>query len=533
MAIEEHLTIPSTGNGSPEASPPESLENVLEYKEFFTEPKLFQRALIHLKDVRPLEGSTESLKAYSYLAIAEAYGENTGSAKYFNIGRHQFAGVDSTTPIFDEMGEIYFKKGSANTQGIKLSLYHGNEDVRQMIVECEMLLNELPMPSNEWKEFKVSAEETAFVGLELTFRVKVNDGIDKGISQSDIMNFCKSTATVEYSEQIITPKEAKIEGRKWRKEKKTKEELEKEANEDQAVLQCWRHKNKSSKAIIWFPGRNDCFMHPHVAKSLFVNNGYDFFVLNYSCVGLCRQRGWLRSAHFNSHNRKGDFDVYNDQIDAAISIIGSHQDYDTVIGYAHCIGASILINYLMDRSDDIFDGFIFNSPTLEWTQTGSKWLNEIVEDSYYYLQKLKVLSPDRKIPKILKKPHGLEKTSIEYLKEQIFIDTDAAKLWGNYFFDFRARPLYPVPLTLGFITGMTSVQEKIRQSDEKVSGKPSLCITSKGSNTSLGFMDELGLANTKIDLHLNGDDVFLSLDKKQNDMALAMTGAWMVMNGFQ
>ena len=36
-------------------------------------------------------------------------------------------------------------------------------------------------------------------------------------------------------------------------------------------------------------------MHPHVAKALFIEKGYDLYVLNYSSNGVCRKRGWVVS----------------------------------------------------------------------------------------------------------------------------------------------------------------------------------------------------------------------------------------------
>ena len=48
-------------------------------------------------------------------------------------------------------------------------------------------------------------------------------------------------------------------------------------------------------------------------------------------------------AHFNSHNRIGDFDLYLDQIEDAINIMKSDKDYDTkVIGYTEHLSLSTI-----------------------------------------------------------------------------------------------------------------------------------------------------------------------------------------------
>ena len=68
-------------------------------------------------------------------------------------------------------------------------------------------------------------------------------------------------------------------------------------------------------------------MHPHVAQQLFWNHGYDLYVLNYKMNGKCRKKGWVNNAHFISHNYTGNFDVYNDDIQAALTVINGYKTY--------------------------------------------------------------------------------------------------------------------------------------------------------------------------------------------------------------
>jgi alpha-beta hydrolase superfamily lysophospholipase len=81
----------------------------------------------------------------------------------------------------------------------------------------------------------------------------------------------------------------------------------------------------------------------------------------------------------NSHNKYGDFNCYNDQVAQALQLIqqqtkdsgaegegSSTPYYKTLLGYAHSTGGPVLLNYLMEHGDAAFDGFIFNSPFLDW-----------------------------------------------------------------------------------------------------------------------------------------------------------------------
>ena len=109
-------------------------------------------------------------------------------------------------------------------------------------------------------------------------------------------------------------------------------------------------------------------MHPHVATRLFFDNGYDLFVLNYKMNGECRRHGFVNDPHYNSHNFRGSFDAYIHDIDSSLEKISTN--YETLVGYAHSTGGPVLLNYLMERGDDAFDAFIFNSPFLDW---GVSW----------------------------------------------------------------------------------------------------------------------------------------------------------------
>lgn len=116
-------------------------------------------------------------------------------------------------------------------------------------------------------------EKKQFGKLRLLFELKVTSCTEKIVSKKDIQDICNDTKTHSYTEEVLGE------------------------GDDRALLQYWQkkevNKKESKKAVFWIIGRNDCFMHPHVAKELFFCQGYDLYVLNWTSNGMCRKRGWV------------------------------------------------------------------------------------------------------------------------------------------------------------------------------------------------------------------------------------------------
>jgi len=466
-------------------------------------------------------------------------------------------------------------------------MYNRKKDEGAIILQCSVPTTDFPAAAGDdgdagWKEFVVDAdspnETQTFDGLEFVFKIRVTACTDLMSSKTDLSDFYQDTDGITYSEEVIRGED-------------------KQDDIDNALLQCWRHNKTSSRAVLWFLGRNDCFMHPHVAKALFVENGYDVYVLNYSCVGLCRKRGWVvryscaarthtectlstiscfefyhqptynrmpmpshpifirlqtipQKANYNSHCRTGNFDLYDSQIEGAISIMKSHIiEYKEVIGYAHSTGGPVLMNYLIKNGDDFFNGFIFNSPFLDWGHVGGDIAELVLENGFGFLKRLNILGNDSKFNVVKTAPDPdhpdaddfKDHTPIQYMDDEIVISAWSAKLWSQYFFDFRCRPLYSVPLTVGFVNGVTRVQNKImklKEDKKYITIKPFVCITSRADDTleaeeTLSRIDAIGPSRCEIELRHNAHDVFLSEEKSDVKMALEMTKSWMKANGFE
>lgn len=218
----------------------------------------------------------------------------------------------------------------------------GDKDVFEYSLEKK----NFPEVGPNWKTYTIqphAQEKYKMDGLEFVFKMRVSACTDKISSKEDLANFLQDTDTVTYTEEVITAAE----------------------KHDYSLVQCCHHKEASSKAVLWLLGRNDCFMHPHVAKPLFLDKGYDLFVLNYSMDGMRRKRGWVEDAWFNSHNYVSNFDIYDEQF-------------------------------------------------LQF----SAW---------------------------------------------------SARIWSQFFFDFRSRPLFSVAATMGFTDGVLGVHKKITNGGQKIS----------------------------------------------------------------
>ena len=161
-----------------------------------------------------------------------------------------------------------------------------------------------------------------------------------------------------------------------------------------SLLMKWTHKTPSKKVALWFLGRNDCFMHTHVAKALFFDAGIDLFVLNYHENGKCRRNGWVTDSHLVSHINSSGMAEFHEEIKEALE---ATKGYEEVLGYAHSTGAPVLLDYLMEHGDDAFDGFVLNSPFLDWGKVGGEIVEHVLENLPTFMLQMGVWDHDKKM----------------------------------------------------------------------------------------------------------------------------------------
>jgi len=522
---------------------------------FFEAPELYERYHIHLIGVRPtaktlegggkggigkrrnLFGTPRIIDAISdpYVTLCTV-GPDTGSTEYFAIGSHTFPVlVDSQTPLWDAKCLLIAKKDS--TEGIEFKMLDKSfmaphrDSTGEGVMEFEkdaakdecllgftLLRSEMPeitpTRDSEWTEYVRSSEVERAAGMDFVFRVMVTDCADRSVSKEEMDDMYQDTDQMTYTEEVIPDNTTDP--------------------EDNSLLQCWRQStNEANKAVLWILGRNDTFMHPHVAKKLFFCSNFDLYVLNYKMNGHCCKHGWVSDAHFNSHNKYGSFDTYISDIEKSIELISTFKEYDTFLGYAHSTGGPVLINYLIERGDGDFDGFIFNSPFLDWGFVGG----DMIEFSLKHMGALKMIAKDSNDTKmgVAVTPEALKDSPITYLEEEIVLSDWSARIWSLYYFDWGTRPLYKVPMTVGFAKGVTEVHRKLEEmhsSKRAVTAKPFLCITSRGDDVlkapeTLSRADWIGPTRWEVELNDNGHDVFLSQDESDTNMAIDMVATWM------
>ena len=493
---------------------PSDLEKIPVYQQYISGEASFQRVFIHLKGIRGVQKRKNRFGGVRWFdAVADPYciATATGAAmpaEYFNVHTHTFPVIQNSS-VWDAKSVVLCKE----MQKLEFVVMDKNRGTDQVLMKATLTefpdaVSETIESPGEWTEYIIKPDNTVDEeeAMELVVSLKITT--DWLVSPQTTAALRQSNEQVQYSEHILSATD--------------------KTPDDNALLQCWK-KQDSKSAVLWILGRNDCFMHPHVTETLFEN--YDIYVLNYSMNGACRQQGWVADAHLNSHNKYGDFNSYCDQIAEAVTYL---EDYETVLGYAHSTGGPVLLNYLMERGDDdVFDGFLFNSPFLDWGFVGGD-IVELVLEHTGILDKMGLLSLDNTVG-AAETPDELKETPLRYLNREVVLSPWSAKLWSQYHFDWACRPLYQVPMTGGFAKGVTAVHDKLKNwhdQSKPVTTKPFLCITSRGDDVlkaaeTTSRADWIGPNRWECELNDNGHDVFLSTDVNDTLLALDMCKVWM------
>ena len=126
------------------------------------------------------------------------------------------------------------------------------------------------------------------------------------------------------------------------------------------------------------------------------------------------------------------------------------------------------------------------------------------------------------------------------VQSEVQISSWASKLYSQYYFKTGVRPIYLVPNTAGFITGVEKVHAKIQErlvNDNPITLKPFILLASRSDDTLdaegiRNMIDAVGTARTEIELRDNAHDIFLSPDERDTNMAVDLIKQWMGRYGF-
>jgi hypothetical protein len=106
-----------------------------------------------------------------------------------------------------------------------------------------------------------------------------------------------------------------------------------------------------AKAVLYMPGRNDAFCHPHVLD-LYASKGYDFWTLDLRRCG--RAARYLDDPYFG--HTSTDFDLYKEEFDLALAFMREQREYTEIQLHGHSTGALAALNYALLVGDEPFDG---------------------------------------------------------------------------------------------------------------------------------------------------------------------------------
>jgi len=281
----------------------------------------------------------------------------------------------------------------------------------------------------------------------------------------------------------------------------------------------------SRGAVLWLPGRSDAFFHWHLLPLLH-GCGLDLFVLSYRRVGECGRLGFIRNPMHVSHCATGDFSEYHEEITRSLDFIYSGgaggRRYRRVIGYAHSTGAPVLLHYLLSYGDGRFDGFVFNSPFLSWGWAVGGLTRLVIKHAPSLLMALRLWSSDTEVTAA----GGINEWALQY--------------YSQYEWDPASRPLYNVPVTVGFCRGLNRTHELVRRAGvagAPITLKPFLVMGSKGDdvlkgNEVLRAAHAIGPSRTLLELAYARHDVFASAEPAIVHAALAHLSAWLEGEGF-
>ena len=372
------------------------------YDDFFNKLETFRR--VHLQ-LRGLESTKDKLGLRWRLARPEAflkvttYGDDTGSADYFPIGSYESDAVktsgDGDDPFlfeFDVKRILFFKP--TGTQGLTCTLIEkcfdiplvGGDGEGDVLFQFNLGIDDFPAVGSGYVDYRKGTDTEGswdeIDSSELVFRIKVMEATDHFVDEDELLSAVSVTnnkyqsSGVDYTETVLELS-------------KTGSNHDFQQGIDKALVQSWRHVDGTTVdgAILWVIGRTDAFMHTHVTDLLFLGPSayfkFDLYVLNWRLNGLAAiERGWLTDPYFNSHNAYGELSVFNEEVQATLDLMKPHfgTEYVKVLGYGHSTGATILLNYILDKGDARFDGLLLNGPFLDLDQA---CYEEVIAENVY------------------------------------------------------------------------------------------------------------------------------------------------------
>jgi Serine aminopeptidase, S33 len=141
------------------------------------------------------------------------------------------------------------------------------------------------------------------------------------------------------------------------------------------------------KAVLYFPGRSDSFVHPHVLE-MYKELGYDLYSIDARYCG--RARRFMNDTLFGHYI--DDFDTYDEEVEKTLAFMKEQKKYTKIVAHAHSTGALVALNYAMNVKNEPFDAYILNGPFLDWGHVGGPFYEFLLEHPVRYLATIECCS---------------------------------------------------------------------------------------------------------------------------------------------
>ena len=227
----------------------------------------------------------------------------------------------------------------------------------------------------------------------------------------------------------------------------------------------------NQRAVLWLPGRNDCFHHPQVAN-VFLDNGIDVYILNWRglasngrSLGLGTEE-W--DPRFATHVPSGTFNTMCEDIDAGLLFIKKTKVYEQLFQYSHSTGALLMATYLLTKGNGAFDAFYLNSPFLDWGFVGGNLLEYGLKQ---IVPGLSTMLPTRANNTVVTSGTGA--------------NAFRTKIYSTHEFDTRSNTMIDGHVTAGFINASSECihrLEKMHAHGQCLTTKPVGCISSRSDD---------------------------------------------------
>lgn len=286
---------------------------------------------------------------------------------------------------------------------------------------------------------------------------------------------------------------------------------------------------KHNKAVLYLAGRSDSFAHPHLMDLYFEEKGFDFYALDPRRSG--RARRFLKNVYLG--NDVEDFSILYEDVQLAVEYIRAQpNEYDLVVAHCHSNGALVLFSYLLqqqkrrrlqheenDEGYNDFDGYILNSPFLDWGHVGGSFNEFLLKNANLMLM--------------------ASEGAMEVYSHYGSLNDWWTKTWLLYRWNLVWKPIFTNSMTLQYAQAVSDLHYQILSTITQDNGdspllgdKPTLVLSSHSDDV-LDHAETLELARqlhshpTIKEFEWHCHDVTKSYTKELNQEANDAIGDWL------